>query len=290
MNWKRILTISVFAVVLCAGYALTIVFYFAEEGNKRANTIDSPAVDKNGDYIEATASILSVDLQKENMEVRVEFRPHGKLALAEGILARPVEIHPTGVNAEPLSFAAGDRMLSRDITFDLHGGEVTDYPFDRHTSLIEFLAVEKIEGGAPRPIPLDVNFNAYHHGLAISLKPFASNEGGYVGFEATFVRSNLVMGAAIFCMLVMWGLAVAAILVLFSVLFHDREVDIDKLALLSGLIIALYFFRAALPDTPPTIGTLSDFLAFFWTEAIVSVSSVIYTFVWFQRGRQAIKK
>ncbi len=281
------IAICLFALIL-TGYLSTIYLYFAEEGDKRANIIKSPSVSDNGEYLEITVSIIVVDLQKENLELRVDFRPHGDLALAEGVLARPLTVYMTNVNGASIEFPAGQRMLARDVKFDLHDGEVTDYPFDSHKSLIEFLAVEKTENTSdpPRSVPTEVDFYAYHHGLSMALKPFASNEGGFVGFEATVTRSRLVIGLAIFYMLIMWCLAFSAILILWSAMKHNRKAETRAIALLSGLIIAIYFIRTVLPDTPMSIGTFSDFLAFFWVEAIVSLVTMIYTMVWFQQGKE----
>lgn len=274
-------------VFLVAAYALIIYSYFAEESDKRAQIVGNGTGEATGDYIEIDVGIVAVDLQKETVEARLEFKPFGSLAGANRKLARPLTLHVSSINAEPLEFSAGRVMEPRDVTFDLHSGEVTDYPFDSHKALIEFAVEERSESAAqPKALRAEVDFFAYHHGLNVEAQPLGAADGGYAGFEAKFARSKLVKGVAIFCMAVMWGLAVSAIMVLVAVVYYKAETDMDKMTLLSGLIIALYFFRAGLPDSPTIIGTLSDYLSFFWAEAIVSVVTIGYTWIWFQRAKE----
>jgi hypothetical protein len=48
------------------------------------------------------------------------------------------------------------------------------------------------------------------------------------------------------------------------------------------IVFALPFVRDAVPGTPP-VGVLSDYVAFFWAEAIVVVATVGTMAVWFLR-------
>ncbi|MBV9240614.1 MAG: DUF4436 family protein [Acidobacteria bacterium] len=271
-------------ILLVATYLAVVWVYFAEEGSRRANVVESAGSQKAADRLDITAGIIAVDLQKETVELRLDLVPHGNLAMPDGRLARALVLRTTGISGDAIELPAGQRPVARDVVFDLHSGEVTDYPFDSHHSLIEFEATAADDKDAG-PVAAEIDFYAYHHGLDITLEPIERDSAGYIGFDATIQRSRLVKSVAIFCMLVMWGLALSSALVLWSAISHGREMDSGHLALLSGLIIALYFFRAGLPDTPATIGTLSDYLAFFWAEAIVSLVTIVYTWLWFKRGK-----
>ncbi|HEV7699021.1 MAG TPA: DUF4436 family protein [Pyrinomonadaceae bacterium] len=277
-------TVAIFAAVLVGLYVLVVASYFREEGSRRANIVESGAASVGEPQLEVDVGIISVDLAKEIVDLRLDFKPHGDLVRPDGSLAKPVTLYTMGVNGEAIDFKEGLAMVSRDVAFDLHGGEVTDYPFDTHRALIEFRAVPTASE-SNQPLRTRIDFYGYHHGLDIRSLPRTNDASGYTGFEVDVSRSNLVKYVAIFCMLVMWGLAFSAIMVIWSALSHSRELDTGTLALLSGLIIAIYFFRAGLPDTPVTIGTFSDYLAFFWAEAIVSVVTIIYTWLWFKRGQ-----
>ncbi len=51
---------------------------------------------------------------------------------------------------------------------------------------------------------------------------------------------------------------------------------------LAALLFALPPLRNAMPSAPP-IGSLSDFMAFFWAEGIVALSLATVVFAWLRR-------
>jgi len=61
------------------------------------------------------------------------------------------------------------------------------------------------------------------------------------------------------------------------------ELDLTLFGYMSGMIVALYFFRQVLPDAPPFLGVLADYIAFFPSELITAAISVIFTAIWHRR-------
>jgi multisubunit Na+/H+ antiporter MnhE subunit len=84
----------------------------------------------------------------------------------------------------------------------------------------------------------------------------------------------------------MWALTIMNLLMLWAVLTRRMEVDVELFAYMSGMIVALYFFREVLPDAPPFLGVFADYAAFFWAELITAACSVIFALIWY---RQLIK-
>lgn len=219
------------------------------------------------------------------------------------------------------TFEKGKRMNPVDVTINLYDGLVTDYPFDEHHAHLElsFTSQEKPkaaptpaptptpanptgeEGNAnageqhqteqtPKPetatasdeIPIGVDFFGSIHGLSIQAEKSHDSNEHYVAIEMSFTRASTVKFFSIFVMFVMWGAAIAVLLMALSVALRGRKIELAMFTFMSALIFALITLRNAQPGSPP-IGSYSDYLSFFWAELIIACSLLTIIGVWLSR-------
>lgn len=83
-----------------------------------------------------------------------------------------------------------------------------------------------------------------------------------------------------FCMAIMWGLSLVNLVMLWTVLTGQMEVNLGLFGYMSGFIVATFFFRQILPDIPQHVRVYADYLSFFWVELIAAVSSIVFAIVW----------
>jgi integral membrane sensor domain MASE1 len=74
-------------------------------------------------------------------------------------------------------------------------------------------------------------------------------------------------------MVVFWATALAALWLAMLLAERRRKFETASVAFLAALLFAFPTVRNNLPGNPP-IGSLNDFLAFFWTEGIVALALV----------------
>ncbi len=96
-------------------------------------------------------------------------------------------------------------------------------------------------------------------------------------------RSATIVAFAIFIMILKWLLALGALFVMLSVTVRGRKVELAMFSWLAALLFALPPLRNVMPAVPP-LGTLSDFLSFFWAEGIVALSLALIVFTWLRRA------
>src|SRR6185437_14931326 len=65
-----------------------------------------------------------------------------------------------------------------------------------------------------------------------------------------------------------------------------RKIEISMFSFLGALLFAFPALRNSQPGTPP-IGTMSDFIAFFWAEVIIALSLLSVVLRWIIRGHGA---
>lgn len=100
--------------------------------------------------------------------------------------------------------------------------------------------------------------------------------------DIKITRSEPVVFFSTLVMIIMWLLAIITALMALRILFSDRLPEIGLLGFLGALLFAFPAIRNAQPNVPP-VGTLGDFLSFFWTELIVVVSLIIVGACWLKR-------
>jgi hypothetical protein len=66
--------------------------------------------------------------------------------------------------------------------------------------------------------------------------------------------------------------------------FGLHKVGFPTLASLAALLFAIPGIRNSMPNTPP-VGTLSDFIVFFWALLIVAVCMAVASLAWLRQVR-----
>lgn len=268
----------IFAAVVLAVLAV-IVFYHRE---LHPPTHLPAAGSRERGWLEAHVSVLAVTPEHEELRLRMSFTPRGALDRGAGVLSRVVRLHADAVGWDEVDLAEGRRIFPHDITLDLTDGEPVDYPFDRYVAELDLLAEIDDEDGK-RPIPVDLTFDDSHHGFRFRTHPLPADDHGYGGFKVELERSGLVLGLAIFLMMLAWGVSYVSLRLLSLVLEGSIDVNLDMFVAFTGLLVGMYFFRSVLPEVPPISGTLADFLAFLWAEITAALGTVAVGVVWTRR-------
>ena len=268
----------VFAAVVLGGLSV-LVFYHRE---LHPPTRVPAAGSRERGWLEAHVSVLAVTPEHEELKLRVSFTPRGPLDRGAGVLSRVVRLHADAVGWDEVDLAAGRRIFPHDITLDLTDGEPVDYPFDHYMAELDLLAEIDDEDGK-RPIPVDLTFDDSHHGFRFITRPLPADDHGYGGFAVGLRRSGLVLGLAIFLMMLAWGVSYVSLRLLSLVLEGAIDVNLDMFVAFTGLLVGMYFFRSVLPEVPPISGTLADFLAFLWAEITAALGTVAVGVVWTRR-------
>ncbi|MGW3044317.1 DUF4436 family protein [Kitasatospora sp. NPDC001159] len=219
------------------------------------------------DWIELEVTAQDVDPAAQRLTLYVTPIPHGRLAAGSDsqAFARPVEITATGTAKTTIKAAGGETAAPQQLHVEMYGGTATDYPFDRYRAEAGFTATS---GGTAVPVGVvltDVDpFFVLHPEATIA-------STGTVVVDAKITRSRSTFILAWFMIAAMWALALA-VLGAAEVLYRKREGLVwPSLGWMAATIFALIGMRNAAPGSPP-IGSLIDYVAFFWAEGIIAAS------------------
>jgi hypothetical protein len=288
--------------------ALTVGALPAFGQNTSANPPDTGA--KHTDYIETVAKILSIDPIKGDASVRLEFIPHGNFAKEDGTLARNVKLDVNSSNGkQEISFEKGKRMTPTEAVLNMYDGEVSDYPFDRHKAelILWFTGkpdkpvekpkpAEETPAAEPKPetkteapaesveedVPFTLDFTPTLAGFTIETAKSKDSDDDYVNIEMSIARSSMVKFFSTFVMCLMWGVSIAVLLLVLSVVVRGRKVEIAMFSFIATLLFAFVTVRNSQPAVPP-VGTLSDYLSFFWAIVILALCLLTIVLTWIIR-------
>lgn len=294
-NRRRSIEIVVGLIVLIVfaiAYTQILSGFQREEASTR--TSFSTAGSENPDHLAIDVKLLSVDPVKGDLVARLEFTPVGALAdpahVSASVKPLVIDLNSSAGKAQ-LAFKKGERLTPTDVTFNLYPTEnqsVANYPFDAHIAALQIFAQSPSGGkdGAPveyEAIPVAVNYTGALTGYKIDAAESQDKEVGYAEIDMQVSRSAIVVAFAVFVMILKWLLALGALFVMLSVTVHGRKVELAMFSWLAALLFALPPLRNVMPAVPP-IGTLSDFLSFFWAEGIVALSLALIVFTWLRRS------
>ena len=282
-NIGRIGLLVLVVVLLAAG---SVSLYWGERDKRhRAITLgDGSAPDQAGLLV----LIQKVDPTTATVSAQVQLVGAGFLMdERRRTLKEDLSIFSSAVANSAVTYKAGERPEFVSMKFALFNGVLTDYPFDSYTTNFVFRA---FSGTAPnlRPVPLHVVFNnidsffqlaprqeqSIHLPRALgNVKTVTPPEGTFVA-EATVERSTSTVVFAVFIMVFMWSLTIAALIAAWYVGSGRLGLFWSGLGFLGTLLFALIPLRNAVPGDPP-IGSLIDFAAFFIAEGVVSISMIV---------------
>lgn len=289
MPGKALRIIGTLAVVVAilGGY-FSLLGYFQDEADSRSTEVS--VGDASGERgLSVTAWLVSVDQQQEQAVLRLNFEYTGDILAEDGTLARPLRLFLNSANAaQDRTFEKGKAMNPTDVTVDLYDSSITRYPFDRFKADLYMAATvqmpvaaapeQPVEGETPvvkAPettetvlVPVAIDFFGGLHGLKVK-SGATSVEDGYteVGFQVS--RSNTTLAIAWFIMVVLLSVAITVLIITLTIVLWGRKLELPIIGLLGALMFGFVAFRNTLPGTPP-IGSMSDYIAFFWAEGIVA--------------------
>ncbi|MFB7277787.1 DUF4436 domain-containing protein [Streptomyces hydrogenans] len=257
-----LVVLAVAAAVLCG---LWFQYGERQDLNARVTAGDAAA---SPDRIDVDAAVQRVDATARELVLRLQVTPRGALAEAGGLSpTEDLTLQTSPAVRGDLSFPAHGRIATVDVPVALTGGPVTDYPFDAYATELEFAAVQ---GGESVPVRMTlVNRDAL-----FSLAVDASESGGAAVFSAELSRSGSVLVFALFMMAAMWALTIAVLMGGWFLVRRRAGLTWPALGWMAATLFALAAFRNTAPGAPP-IGSLLDYLAFFWAESLIAFCVVV---------------
>jgi Domain of unknown function (DUF4436) len=264
VSLRRILPYSLGLLVLAGAFALGLVAFDTQRENGRKELL----IDSGPNGIGVLAHVGGVDPATDSMTVRIEFLPLGTYAASQVTLSRPIEVFiSTSKGRSALSFAKGSVMSPTEATVALNGGEFLDYPFDKYDSALLVYAQE-----GDRRVPVTMRSTTGFNGFKIDTSRGTFEGQGYPKFKLR--RASTTIFWAVFVDVLFWGTALSALGLALRLGERRRKFEAGFTGFLAALLFAFPAVRNALPGNPP-IGSLNDFLAFFWTEAVVALALIV---------------
>lgn len=281
---KPMLIGFILLAVFVAAY-ISVLFLYQSEGETRKAELSYDAeklekLDKN--HIAAEAKIVTADPIKGDIAVRLVFTPQGNLAGPDGKLARDLVLDVAAATGKHVyEFKKGRKMDPVETVVDIYEGEPMDFPFDEHEGQLAFFFTPPGEGAEQIPVALELRGSV--SGLRIDAEYGEGNSDTNAVVDISICRARTTMFFSLFIMLAMWALAIGVVCLVFRVFAGQRKIEISMFSFLGALLFAFPALRNSQPGTPP-IGTLSDFLAFFWAEVIIALSLLSVVLRWIIRG------
>lgn len=283
---KGMLIGIVLLLVFVAAYAFVLCTYRSEGENRAAElSPETEKLDKN--RVDAYAKIVSADPIKGDIVVRLTFTPQGSFLAADGVtLSRDLLLDvASAAGKHSYEFKKGKRMDPVEAIVDMYEGEPMDYPFDKHEAQLAFY-FEPAGATAETPdhsVPVGLELRGSVNGLQINADLAKENTADHVVVDLSISRAPTTLFFSVFIMAAMWLLALGVVFLVFRVLAGHRKIEIGMFSFLGALLFAFPALRNSQPGTPP-IGTLSDFLAFFWAEVIIALSLLSVLLRWIRHG------
>jgi hypothetical protein len=286
---KKPLIVGLVLLLIFVGAYVFVLNAYKNEGANRAAEL-TPDTQKAGENrIDVSGRIVTADVIKGDVVVRLEFTPKGSLLSADGVtLARDLELYvasATGKNVH--EFKKGKRMNPVEAIVEIYEGEPMDYPFDAHTAELTFFfepaAAKGGEAGGNESIPVAVELRGSVAGLRIDTEYAKENTPDHTVIEISLQRATTAVFFSVFIMIAMWALTFGVIFLVFRVFAGHRKIEISMFSFLGALLFAFPALRNSQPGTPP-IGTMGDFIAFFWAEVIIALSLLTVVICWLVRG------
>lgn len=220
--------------------------------------------DSSPDRIDIAASVIRVDAASGEMTLRLFVVPRGSLSDEGGFSpAADLEILTSAAMETDPSFPAGKRIPTVDVPVALDGTGITAYPFDLHETRLEFTARQ---GGKTVPVAVTLT----NRDALFAVGADASKEESTATLDLEITRSGSTLTFAIFMIAAMWALAIAVAIATWYLSTRRKGLVWPALGWMAATLFAVVGFRNAAPGGPP-IGSLLDYLAFFWAELIIAI-------------------
>ncbi|WP_280831916.1 DUF4436 family protein [Mycolicibacterium frederiksbergense] len=151
-------------------------------------------------------------------------------------------------------------------------GTITDYPFDRYSTVMTF----RIIGADGTELPVAVSIwgsDPFFGTKLLEQTPSAGGPDQPVTVYLGATRSTPTLVFAVFVMVLMLGLAAAAVTASYYVLRWRRGLVFPACSMMAAVLFALIPLRNAVPGNPP-IGSVIDFVSFFIAETVIAIALI----------------
>jgi hypothetical protein len=252
----------VLAVLVTAG---SLSVYFSQRAQSQSQTVlgDAAAADR----VDVLFYVQKLDPVSQTLSAQVSIDPKGRFADADGFPAKDIVLRQAASKGDTITFKAGKNPGVNDVQVLLSDGVITDYPFDSYKADFGFLAESGDEAA-----PVAVTFASGDTFFGLNPRDSKTNDGVFT-FSADAGRTVGMFAFALFIMLFMWCLSIAAVIAATFAIAGRHGLLWPSMSFMGALLFALVPLRNAVPGGPP-IGSVLDFGAFFIAEALISLSLI----------------
>jgi cytochrome bd-type quinol oxidase subunit 1 len=280
-------------IAICCIVVFAVLFYlmmdvFRNEIEKEP-VVNFDKEETNPDHIRLTLQITNIDPVKGDVQVRVNPEPEGNYSEDSVTLSRDITIYTNSSSGKnEFVFKKGSKLNPFEITIDMYDGYLMEYPYDKHKAYLNLYIVNPEKDSSGRiemnevPIVKETNFLTSIQGYSVSSAEEVESSGGYTGLIINLERTTAVLMFSRFIMILFWLITICVALVIFSIVVRNRKVEYSMFAFLSAMLFALPALRNMQPFIP-TIGCLSDYVSFFWAEAIAALALIVMVITWLKR-------
>jgi hypothetical protein len=278
--------LSSLALLVITITVLSISLYWMEHHKARHALILGDTT--NPDHVTVTVLIQSVDPATARISAQVELKGAGALVDERTHdLKEDATLISNAVTNPTVVAKANERPEFVSVQFALRDGIITDYPLDSYTTNFHFRVMTGT-GASQHSVPIRAvfdNIDAFFkvapqqeksievHRDGGAAKTIATPQSLFAA-TATVERSTSTVMFAVFIMVFMWCLTIAALIAAWYVASGRLGLFWSALGFLGTLLFALIPLRNAVPGDPP-IGSLIDFASFFIAEGVVSISMIV---------------
>jgi hypothetical protein len=223
----------------------------------------------NPDRIDLTLWVNRVDTATTTVTVSVtDVDANGKYADEDGLLDLPTKLSTNSFANPSVVLPKGDAVPVIEQRFGLVGIP-TDYPFDSYTAFMALSVVA--DDGTVLPTTLTVFNTDSFFRIDLAKDTDVTDDG--VDANLYLKRSTPTVVFSVFVMVLMLGLAAAAVTAAYYALRWRRGLVLPACSMMAAILFALIPLRNAVPGSPP-IGSLIDFASFFIAEAVISMALI----------------
>jgi hypothetical protein len=228
--------------------------------------------------LEINASVVAADPLRGTLKLELSVVPTGDLVEGERHkLTRDILLHTNGIGKADLQLKKGHQSQPFEITLSLLDGDFGLYPMDVYNALLQ------IETPGAQPIPLVVNFQSHNHQMHADAVLDTDSSASELSLDLKLVRPATVKGFAWFLNAVMFCMAIAAALVTYNVAYRGKKFESGLMIWMGALLFVMPGIRNMMPGSPP-MGSFTDFLVFFWVEALLAICLCIMVLTWYSRA------
>lgn len=244
---------------------------------------------ETADGVTIHATVVGIDPNRAEMQVRLDFAPGGSYLDERGTLSRPLQLTlKTSRGSAEYRFASGSLMAPLDFSTALRGSPFY-YPSDLYSSLLEI----DLRGSASDDTSVTLKAYSRMAGFSAaraklgsefpsSSREFESQRPGHFLFLLEAQRAPLVKIFARLILGLHWLLTVFALAVTLAVLLAGRRADPVLWVWLTGLLFALPLTRSMMVGAPE-IGIYLDFFGFLICEVTLALCLAIMVSTWLLR-------